>query len=133
MSALNFALQNVATAREGGRDDFDLRIQSFNSLKAIRAVAKKTSHLQELFHDGIQPVTNTLQQRFWMVKWQGENDAGSEEEISAFPDLLQLIDESMPAHGKTQNNKDLKFHGEVHGEAQLRSTLHISGAFNVLH
>ncbi|CAL4071120.1 unnamed protein product, partial [Meganyctiphanes norvegica] len=64
MSILNIGLQNYALERVKGDADVENDIKKCNSMASIRQLAEKKEDLREKWPGLIQPVQNTLSERF---------------------------------------------------------------------
>ena len=75
MSILNFALQNVATERSKGNDDFEKEIKSCNSMQQIRDKNEKVDSgmVKEEWGKSVRPVQQIISDRFSRLSLKEEN------------------------------------------------------------
>ena len=71
MSILNIGVQNCATERERGSDDFEKKIKSKNSMKEIRDLAANNLDVQEDWSNSVKPVQELITGRFKRLSLKG--------------------------------------------------------------
>ena len=89
MAILNIGLQNCATERTTGEEDFEKLLKSCNSMQGIRELATKSNiNIAELWQHSIQPVQNLISERFSRLKLKDDpiqlTNTVTEDEIIQF-------------------------------------------------
>lgn len=96
MSIINLGFQSVGVMRSKLSDEFKQKIQNCNSLKELRTVCGDS---QSDVNKSLEPVIELLKNIIERLELKGEPfstyDAADEDEIEAFWEILQQIDQSL--------------------------------------
>ena len=104
MSIINLGFQSVGLMRTRMSEEFEQKIQNCNSLKELRTACNSC---QEDVSKSLQSVVDLLKNIILWLQLKGEQfdtyDAVSDDEIEAFWEILEQIDETLTMSDTTKN------------------------------
>ena len=102
MSVINLGFQSVGVMRSKGSDDFEASIHNCNSLKELRTACTSPRDLSQCLH----PATDLLNSILHQLELEGKAfdtyDAADDNEIEAFWEVLQQVDETLTSSDTTK-------------------------------
>jgi len=103
MSSINLGFQSVGLMRSKLSEDFELQIQNCNSLKDLCAAC---DFCPKDVIETLQPVIDLLKSIIHWLQFKGEKfdtyDAADDDEIEAFWEILEQIDETLTMFNTTK-------------------------------
>ena len=102
MSVINLGFQSIGVMRSKGSDEFETSIHNCNSLKELRTVRTSPSEVSQCLQSAIDLLNSILHRLELKGKAFDTYDAADDNEIQAFWEILQQVDETLTSSDTTK-------------------------------